>query len=241
MGDFPMVFLSNISKKLTIYFRKVYISSLKSFVIRVDSKELKKEFYTELPEELRKNLDESMKFYDYYKNEIQQEKQYWNKELEDLMSPSTSKDKNAGYAHKAVQEVMKEPVKRQIQVYDKIIKSMDSNKTLYLVQFDEELTTKEANHELSKIGLKPAGMLEMVLFFQKYKDTINRYLPIITLEAYFDVDKKIGLTKNALYAVGLKNSDDVKSAFFRIGEIEKEEFYNGMEIKKGVYFLVKPI
>lgn len=226
--------LSNIFQKLTIFFREIYISSLKSFVIKAYPKELKEETRLDLPEKLRDKLDVYAEVYAGFINKTNEKKQQWN----DIVKETSGQSKEL--KDMVYKSLAHEPAKRQVRVYDKVIKRMDSNTKLYLVGFDKNLTSREAKFALLKIGFKPADVLETVLFFQKYKEVIKRYLPIITLEAYFDADKKIGIMTNDLYLLCLySHSDSVK--FNQIGDIEYSELSEDVSFMENTLFLVKPI
>jgi len=226
--------LPNIFQKLTIFFREIYISSLKSFVIKADPKELKEETRLDLPEKLRDELDVYVEVYASFINKTNEKKQQWNDVVKET-SGQSKELKDVVY-----KSLAHEPAKRQVRVCDKVIKRIGSNEKLYLVGFDKHLTSGEAKLELLKIGFKPADVLETVLFFQKYKEIIKRYSPIITLEAYFDADKKIGTMTNDLYSLCLYSHYD-SVEFSQIGDIEYSEFSEGTSFMENVLFLVKPI
>jgi len=226
--------LSNILQKLTIFFRNSYISSLKPFIIKTNPKELKKETRLNLPEKLRDNLDVYVKVYANFIKKTERKQQQWNDMAEETGVESK------GLKNIAYRSLAHEPAKRQMRTYEKVIKRMDSNTKLYLVGFNKNLTCREAKFELSKIGFKPVDALEMVLFFQKYKETIKHHLPIIALEAYLDADKKIGIILDDLYSLCLYSHPDGMQ-FNEIGEIESSELYEDAKFMKNTLFLIKPI
>ena len=130
----------------------------------------------------------------------------------------------------------REAGRRQANVH--AIQKLDSYTRLYLVGFDKNLTTKQAEFELSRIGFHPASLLESVLFAQNYQERLHKYLPVISLNAYIDEDNKIGVIKDNLYCLCLYREDI--PFFASPGEIEFNE-YSGSTFMKGTLFLVKPI
>lgn len=138
-----------------------------------------------------------------------------------------------------LQKELKEVLKVYIDVYVNSRKNSELTSKLHLVRFDKGLTTVEAKNQLSMIGFRPANLLETIIFFQEYKDSVRSYLPLIALEVYLDVDKKIGLKNNDLYALSLfRDLDEPK--FSRIGELEAAESYEGVRFMQGTFFLAKP-
>lgn len=226
--------LSHIFQKLTIYFRTRYISSLKSYSIKADPKDLKEETKLSLPEKLRDKLDVYAEVYADFLRKTDEDKQQWNDVVEETNVVSKElKDK-------VYKSLAHEPAKRQVSVYDKVIKRINSNTKLYLVGFEKNLTSREAKYELLRIGFEPVDILETVLFLQKYKDVVGHYLPVITLEAYFDADKKIGIMTDNLYSLCIYSHAD-RIQFNQIGEIESSELYENTSFMAKTLFLVKPI
>lgn len=225
--------MQNIFQKLAFFFRRQYISSLKSFSVKTTPSELKKDTYSDLSVELKKKLDVCTEVYTNFKKKIDEEKQEWENVAEE------TKEQGEDLKARVYKTLAHEPAKQQVRDYEKVIKKINSDTKLYLVGFDKNLTSREAKSELSRIGFTPADVLETVLLLQEYKDGLSRYLPIITLEAYFDADKKIGLKKDDLYSLCLYSGHD-GAKFGTIGDIEYAEF-SGHAFMENTLFLVKPI
>lgn len=111
-------------------------------------------------------------------------------------------------------------------------------KSFCLVSFDKSLSSSEAGIELSKIGFKPAHFLESVLFFSKYRDILDNYVPVISIDAYVDGSEEIGLKRNHLYDLCLLSSE---KGFSRIGDCEASEMMEGATFRPNVLFLAKAI
>lgn len=113
-----------------------------------------------------------------------------------------------------------------------------SNK-LYLLHFNENLTTDQAERELSKLGFFPATILETVYFFDKYEKNINDW-PIISLNSYHDFSSSFpAIYKEMSHpGIGLCLCRMDKNEFGRPGEIEFNENI-GHGFKAGTSFLVK--
>lgn len=221
--------LSDIFQKLTSFFREKYISSLETFTLKVDSKELKQEIYSKLPEDIKFQLDFETSVCVEVDNRLNQAKQHWDKQVEE------KEDGKAGILGKMLHEA----AQKEAFVYNQAINERHSHNKLYLVGFDKNLTTKQAKFELLRIGFHPADLLETVLFFQKYQEVVCRCLPIISLEAYFDEGRKVGLLEDNWYALCLESS--VPPFFAPIGAVESREFLEAATFRRGIMFLVKPI
>jgi hypothetical protein len=221
--------LSNLFLKLTIFFREKYISSLETFTLKADPNELKQEIYKKLPEYMRTQLDIEIAVYAEVENKLNQAKQHWDKQVEE------TDNKRPGMLGKMTYEASQ----RQASTYNRAINNRGQRK-LYLVGFDKNLTSRQAKFELLRLGFCPADILETVLFFQKYLEDLHKYgLPIISLEAHFDEDKKVGLLENGLYALCLCSS--LPPYFSGAGSIESSEFLEGATFRPGILFLVKPV
>jgi hypothetical protein len=83
-------------------------------------------------------------------------------------------------------------------------------------------------------------LLESILIYQEYKNTLKRYLPVLVLDACADDEIKVGGMKvGEMFTLGMyHNAESIE--FGRMGEIEELQF-NGSDFSEKVYFLAKPI
>ena len=86
--------LSDIYQKLTSYFRSKYISSLQSFVVKLDPLEIKPEIHRKLSNDIKTQLDIEKDANIHYTTMLKQDKQRYDEEAV----------KNDGYALKDVND-----------------------------------------------------------------------------------------------------------------------------------------
>lgn len=129
-------------------------------------------------------------------------------------------------------------IQREVQEY---IKTLDSIKRadLYLINFNRQLSTAQAEKELNKLGLRPANIIETIVFVNKYTEKVSAR-PIISLNAYHDISSSY---KGVFKSLSRKNYGlclcYTSLGFERPGEIEYAEAQDGVGFMAGVSFLVK--
>jgi len=116
------------------------------------------------------------------------------------------------------------------------------SKELYLLSFNDGLTTYRAELRLRKMGFCPANFLETILFIDKYAKQIRSW-PIISLNSYHDLSGSfVELFKDYKRPdIDLCICCTSSSAFERPGEIEAGEAIGNLQFRSGVKFLAKEI
>lgn len=218
--------LSNILQQTVFFFRDIFITSLKVYKVKVDPNEIKKETYSKLSQAFKDQLDAHSKIWNDGIEYLNEEKKAWL---------------DMGKDEDLVPRAFEESVKAQAREIEKGIKKINAHTKLYLVGFNENLTTKEVKKKLQQIGFRSAGFLEAILLVQQYEKSLPR--PIHILDAYCDADKKIGTINSDFYCVSFCNDTDSGNfGFHSIGEVEDFEFYHPQSgFMAETLFLVKPI
>lgn len=115
-------------------------------------------------------------------------------------------------------------------------------KKLYLITFNEDLTTDQAECKLRQLGFLPADIFETVLFIKKYKNLADKYAPIVSLNAYHDFSNSLGSGYKGLKRLGYDFCLVYAcSGYAKPGEIESYEAIDDAIFKQRVRFLAKPI
>ncbi len=115
-------------------------------------------------------------------------------------------------------------------------------KNLYLITFDEVLTTDQAEARLKQLGLLPADISETFLFIKKFKEVVDKGMPIVSLKAYQDyshaLKKRLELFNKPHYGFCLHYT---QSGFTVPGDIEADEITQNVAFSRSVRFLAKSI
>lgn len=206
---------------LAIHTRKVHISSLQKYSIKLDPDELRTDFISELNEDFKRQLDLHREVYYEHLKELESELF----RLED-----SSHNKNSAIQVKVVKDGVRDIKKCLASIKNKTL-------DLHLVCLYEDHTISTSKEKLYELGLKPASFLECLLFVQKYADNIAGKLPLIALDAYFaqDDEQRLHLKKDGKYVVSYLSG----GSFGRIGDAESGESLLGLTYTDRVYFLVK--
>lgn len=120
--------------------------------------------------------------------------------------------------------------KKELEVIE-FSKRKYENKKLYLVSFNEGLSTLEAKKKIHELGLRPADMIETVLYFLNFNNQIDKNYPIIAIDANNNYSKFLG---EVSLSIDILNSREIEKP----GEIEASEKLAGAKFYRGVKFLV---
>ncbi len=231
--------LSKIYLKLLKYFKKLYLSSLKSFNIEFNPGKINQDVLASFPEEIKNDLKNYIGAYNRIKNELKEEDKYLDNEIKRIYSEYKQSLGESIYLDDFKIQLELEPKKIKKIFIKKKLAQIQSNIALYLINFDKKLTISEVKLELLKLGFRPVDTLKTIIFLQKYKESIKKYLPILVIDAYIDCKKEIGIKENGLYSLALiYDSKTIK--FRRIGEMEELMQYGHVTTEKN-FFLVEHI